>query len=174
MASRMKDSLTNKALRATHTVGQVNSYEMRTFINGAVVKEANGLDNFTLGQLFFEDGIAKVKKPVTGVTGEELFLLVTPEERLDGELLGDFYNGNGERATMAYLLMGFTFETSKIDASTVVVGDKVVWDLTTSAFKKAESGDLTSALKVFQVTSEETEDMYSIDGKDLVQLTVIK
>lgn len=173
MASRMKDALINKALRATHVVGTVNSWNMETFINGALVKETNGLDNYTLGQLFYENGEAKVKKPATGVTGAELFLLVTPEERLEGEMLGDFYNGNGDRATLAYLPLGFTFETSSMSGTTPAIGDKVVWDITNAKFKKAESGDLTGAVKVFQITGIETETMYTIDDKDLYQLTVI-
>lgn len=174
MASRIKDALTNKALRATHVVGTVNSWNMETFINGAVVKEATGIDNYTLGQIFYEDGEAKVKVPVTGATADELFVLVTPEERLEGELLGDFYNGNGERATLAYLNVGFTFETSSMSGLTPAVGDKVVWDITNKIFKKAEALDLTDAVKIFRITGIEDETMYTIDDKDLYQLTVIK
>lgn len=170
MASIRKDALGKVG---THTVGQVNSWNMETFINGAIVGEDGGVDNFRLVQLYYEDGEAKCKYPVAGASAMDLFVTVTPEERLEGELLCNFYNGKGERATLAYLPLGFTFETNAINAEGLVEGDKVV-SAGEGKFKKAEEGDLTAAAKVFQVSAIELDPMYSIDSQELVQLTVIQ
>lgn len=166
MASMGKDALT---VKGTHTVGQVNSWNMETFINGAIVEDKDGVDNFRLVELYFnEDEEACVRYATAATSATSMFVTVTPEERLEGEQLNAFYNGQGEMAAIAYLSQGFTFETSAIVAEGLKIGDTVI----PGADGKFEAG--TEAEKVFQVTDIELDAMYSIDSQELVQLTVIK
>lgn len=175
MASIGQDAL--MGAKAIHTVGQVNSWNMETFINGALVEETDGIDNFRLVELYYNaEGEACVKYATAAAVASNLFVTVTPEERLEGEQLSAFYNGKGDRATLAYLPVGFTFETSAITASTVAVGDYVIQDGITGKFKKDATGltGVATAEKAFQVSGIELDAMYSIDSQELVQLTVIK
>lgn len=181
MATNFKDYLSKK--RKKHTVGQVNSYNFDTVINGAICEE--DLDNFTMGELFYEEveGVQelKVKKATDDCKAHDAVLLVTPEERVakDGiqELLSDFYNGEGERATCAILAPNFTFETSAIDASgvsdTPKVGQYATWDNTAGKFKlKADTDD--TEVKLFRVVDITEDPAFSIDGEILVMLSVLR
>lgn len=181
MASNLKDFLQNK--RTKHTVGQVNSYEFETVINGAICSE--DVDNFVMGELEYKevDGVleACVKKATAGVKAHDAVLLVTPEVRISKgefqELLSDFYNGKGERATCALLKPGFTFETSAFDATDVSgapkVGHYAVWDAVGSKFKlKATTDD--SEVKLFRVVEVTTDVNYSIDDEKMVMLTTLR
>ncbi len=174
MASIRKEALMGKDV--VHTVGQVNSWNMETFINGAIVDTVGGVDNFRLVEIFYKEGEAHVKYATAAAVASNLFVTVTPEERLEGEPLSAFFNGKDERATLAYLPVGFTFETSAITATGLIVGDYVVQDGITGKFKKEATGltGVKAAEKAFQVTDIELDPMYSIDSQELVQLTVIK
>lgn len=168
MATFRKDALGKKG---THAVGQLESWSIDTVINGAIVKtsEGLGLDNFTLGELFFEGGEAHVKKATATTKAEDTVLLATPEVRLADEPLCNFYNGEGERATCVIPKFNLQFSTSKVKAG-AVVGDKVTWDGTEFVKAVAE----ITAEKVFRVVEIEDEAMYSIDGATLFSLNVIK
>lgn len=173
MATFRKDSLGKKG---NHQTGQLNSWVVDTVINGAIVTEANGIDNFTLGEIHYPTGAeeAHVKQATANAKGYDMVLIATPEVRLEGEPLCNFYNGKDERATCVILKQNLTFQTSAFTAvGAAKVGDKAVWDATTKTFKKAESADLTSPEKVFLVTEIETDGFYSIDDKTLVQLKVL-
>lgn len=181
MASNIKDFL--QGARTKHTVGQVNSYEFETVINGAVCSE--NIDNFVMGELEYKevDGVleACVKKATATCKAHDAVLLVTPEVRLSKgefqELLSDFYNGKGERATCALLKPGFTFETSAFDAtdvsSTPKVGQYATWDATGSKFKLKATTDDTE-VKLFRVIEVTTDVNYSIDDEKMVMLTVLR
>ena len=184
MASNIKDFLQGQ--RTKHTVGQVNSYNFDSLINGAVCKE--NLDNFTMGEIEYIKGTdeagaetleAHVKKATADTEAYNSVLLVTPEVRLNTgaiqELLTDFYNAKGERATCAILNPNFTFETSAFDASGVsdkpAVGQYASWDGT--AFKLKASPEGTEK-KLFRVVEVTTDVNYSIDDEEMVMLTVLK
>lgn len=182
MASNLQAFLKGK--RTKHVVGQVNSYEMDTIINGAVCSE--DLDNFTMGEIEYKKNEATgeveahVKKATATTPVGKAVLLVTPERRLDiagiKELLCDFYNEKGERATCATLPMNFSFQTSAFDASAVTgkkaeAGQYASWDGEKFVLADAESEEAT---KTFIVAEVESNFEYSIDDSELVMLTVIK
>lgn len=186
MASNIKDFL--KGARTKHTVGQVNSYNFDTIINGAICKE--DLDNFTMGEIEYAKGTtesgaeeveAYVKKATAETEAYNAVLLVTPEVRLNTgdfkELLCDFYNAKGERATCAILAPNFTFETSAFDAtdvaSTPAVGQYAEWDGVGGKFKLKSAPGGTEK-KLFRVVEVTTDVNYSIDDEPMVMLTVLK
>lgn len=184
MASNIKDFLRGK--RDKHTVGQINSYNFDTVINGAVCDE--DIDNFVLGEIEYKKGTnesgveekeAYVKYATSAVKAYNAVLLVTPEVRLNTgdyqELLCDFYNGKGERATCAILNKNFTFETSAFDASgvneTVEVGQYAIWDDSTKKFKLHSTHQ---GAEINFVVTDYIEDVnYTIDDEPMVQLTVL-
>lgn len=183
MASNIKDFLQGK--RAKHTVGQINSWNFDSIINGAVCKE--DLDNFTMGEIEYAKGTnesgaeeteAYVKKATADTEAHNAVLIVTPEVRLNTgdykELLCDFYNGKGERATCAILNPNFTFETSAFDATEVTtpaVGQYASWDGTKFKLKASPEG---TEKKLFRVVDVTTDVNYSIDDEEMVMLTVLK
>lgn len=167
MASFKKDLL---GKTGGHVVGQIESWTMDTVINGAVAKA--DIDNFTLGELVYENGEAFVKQATATVKAEDAVLICTPEERLEGEPLENFYNATGERVTCAILKQNFQFSTSAVADDITAVGQVAVWDATAKKFKKA--GAEATDSKMFRVVEIEDDAMYSIDGKKLVSLNVIK
>lgn len=186
MASNIKDFL--KGARTKHTVGQVNSYNFDTIINGAICEE--NLDNFTMGEIHYKKGTSEsgaeeveayVKKATAETEAYNAVLLVTPEVRLNTgdfqELLCDFYNAKGERATCAILAPNFTFETSAFDATDVsgtpAVGQYAEWDGVGGKFKLKTTPGGTEK-KLFRVVEVTTDVNYSIDDEPMVMLTVLK
>lgn len=186
MASNIKDFL--KGNRTKHTVGQVNSYNFDSIINGAICKE--NLDNFTMGEIEYtkgtnESGVeeteAYVKKATAETEAYNAVLLVTPEVRLNTgdyqELLCDFYNGKGERATCAILNPNFTFETSAFDATDVAntpaVGQYAEWDGVGGKFKLKATPSGTEK-KLFRVVEVTTDVNYSIDDQEMIMLQTLR
>lgn len=186
MASNIKNFL--KGERTKHTVGQINSYNFDSIINGAVCTE--DLDNFTMGEIEYKEGTyesgsaemeAHVKKATDATEAYNAVLLVTPEVRLNTgdyqELLCDYYNAKGERATCAILNPNFTFETSAFDATEVSdevkAGQYAKWDGDNSVFKITSTPDVT-AKKLFRVVDFTDDVNYSIDDMEMVMLTVLK
>lgn len=178
MASTIKNALMGQGEK--HTVGQINSYEFDTIINGAVCSE--DIDNFTLGEIEYKEGDfgleAHVKKATANSEAYNTVLLVTPEQRLNtngiSERLSDFYNGKGERGTCAILNPNFTFETSAFDKTGVAdvkAGQYATWD--GSKFKISDTAD-AGANKLFRVVDFTDDPSYSIDEEELVMLTVLK
>lgn len=175
MASNIKNFL--KGNRTKHTVGSWTSFIAPvTFTNGAIVAEEGGVDNFCLVEMSYNDGIAEIKYATTSATKDNVFLTMSHEDVLDeyGEYLCDFYNEKGERAVIAYLPTGRTFDTSNYtDAENAKKGDFVVWDAATKKFIKKAVPE-ASDVKVFQVIDVETDEKYSIDNTILVNLVVVR
>ena len=165
-----------------------------------------GMDNFVIGEIVYNpttfggvslgsgslvsdsDRGVVVKVPTATATKNELVLVATPEERLEGEPLSNFYNAHGEKATCYYLTAGLNFETSKfanISGQTAPkVGQYAYWDVTNKTFQISASyptyeegtGDNKVTKNypvVFRVVGFEDDTYYSIDEKELVQLEVL-
>ena len=171
MATFRKDML---GKTGGHAVGQINSWNYDTVINGALVTETEGIDNFTLGELHYTGGVQSVKQATADAEAEDMVLIATPEERLEGEPLENFYNAKGEMAKCVILSQNLEFQTSAVaTVDSVNIGDKMIWDATAKKFKK-DDGAVATAKKVFRVVEIEKDEFYSIDGKTLVALRVIK
>lgn len=171
MATFRKDML---GKTGGHAVGQINSWNYDTVINGALVTEAKGIDNFTLGELHYTGGVQSVKQATAGAEAEDMVLIATPEERLEGEPLENFYNAKDEMAKCVILSQNLEFQTSAVETvESVNIGDKMIWDATAKKFKK-DDDSVATAKKVFRVVEIEKDEFYSIDGKTLVALRVIK
>jgi len=175
MGSNLKFFLNKN--RTKHSVGNVTtSLPIRTFINGAKVVEDEGVDNYSLVELNYVNGVPEVKYATSSATAENVFLTVTPVQVLEqfGEYISDFYNTKGDLANIAYLPQGFSFQTSNMaDVENVEVGNYVVWDTTDNTFV-VKATPTSTDVKVFQVRETESEENFVINGLTLVELIVVR
>lgn len=174
MATRQLVALT---LRGNREIGNLNSIKIRTLSYGALVEGAD-IDNFTLVELGFNTEGERTAKQLSDVTNKS-FLIATPEDRMLGEELVDFYNAVGDRARIVFLDEGVRFDTSAFVFNTGVTevknGQVAHFD---PAQKKYLIQDATSpatayatANKKFLVVSNE-DDLEYTAGKTLVRLEV--
>ena len=181
MASNLKKVLTNT--RTKHTVGNVTSYNaIVNVIDGAKVVEENGVDNYCLVEMSYSSTSKEreCKYATASATTENVFITVTPETVLDkfGEKMCDFYNAEGELATLAYAKPGFAFQTSNVapasgsESTAINVGDYVKWDVTTKKFVVCTPA--TSDIKIWQIRDIEDSERYSIDSMTLYELVTIR
>lgn len=171
MATNQFNALTKKG---THEVGNLNSIQLKTVAYGAIVTAAP-IDNFTMVELGFDAEGERTCKQLSDNT-KKGYLIATPEERLMGEALVDFYNEVGERARIVVLEDGYTrFDTSAY-SGTPKNGSFAYWDVATKKFAIVADGeDLTYAAagNQFLVVSNEDDLDYSL-GKATVRLETIK
>lgn len=120
MASRGLDLL---RLEGGYAVGNLNSYWAKPLANGAIV-ENDKMENFTLVEAYFEDGVRKCKYLTDAKKSENVYLVTTPERRLPDEQLKDFYNAKGEMARLHILEKSLRFESSKVTLNTGVTSVK--------------------------------------------------
>lgn len=170
MATNQFKALTAKG---NHEVGNLNSIQLKTVAYGAIVTDTP-IDNFTMVELDFNAEGERICKQLSDNT-KKGYLIATPEERLMGEALVDFYNEVGERARIVVLEDGYTrFDTSAYDG-TPKNGSLAYWDVASKKFKIIASSDATfeAAANQFLVVSNEEDLDYSL-GKATVRLETIK
>jgi hypothetical protein len=177
MASRGIDALTT---RGTHNVGSLNSLKVKTLANGALVDEADGIDNFTAVELGFNDDGERTCSILTDRTSKT-YIIATVERRLEGEELVDFYNADGERARIIIPESGYTrFESSNYSlndgVTAVAKGQLAHWDVASgkwliSAADAAHADYATANLQLLVVNSE--DNLEYCNGKALVRFEVI-
>ena len=165
--------------RGTHHVGNLNSLKVRTLPHGAKVVDAD-IDNFTLVELDFEAETGeRVCRQLSDVT-KKGYLIATPENRMMGEELVDFYNAVGEYARIVFLDEGLRFETSAFTLNTDVTeiknGYVAHFDPATKTFiisnPASPHADYANAKDKFLVVNSE-EDLEYTNGKPLVRLEVM-
>lgn len=177
MASRIFDALQQVG---THATGNLNSLKVKTVANGAIVEGA-AIDNFTLGELGFNaEGERTVKQ--LAAKGNKAVLVASPETRLLGEAMADFYNAVGERVRCVILEAGYTrFESSAFTLNTGVTevanGQVAHFDVATKKFIISAAGTAhadyaTSSAQFLVVNSE--DDMEYTFGQPMVRFEVIK
>ncbi|MFI2856804.1 hypothetical protein ACH6EH_06660 [Paenibacillus sp. JSM ZJ436] len=173
MATRQQVALTQKGNRE---IGNLNSIKIRTLNHGAVV--VGEIDNFTLVELGFNTEGERTATQLSDVT-KKSYLIATPEKRMLGEELVDFYNAAGERARIVFLDEGVRFDTSAFRLNTGVTsiknGQVAHFDPATKKFVIQESASpvaaYATASKKFVVVSNESDVVYT-SGKALVRLEV--
>lgn len=200
MASLQQEIL---KVKGNHTVGHIasTSQKLRTVMNGGIVKVTaptvnveglgkfrNGIDNYTVAQIKRDPAIAgdadmgvvveKTSEAVGDATSYNLVLVATPEERLEGEPLSNFFNAHGDRATLYPLNQYIAFSTSKytVDSGDPKIGDFAYWDTATDTLKiVANNSDpqFTSAPVKFQVIDFEDDTYYTIDDSKLVTVETL-
>jgi hypothetical protein len=175
MASRGIDAL---KVRGTHNIGALNSLKIKTLANGALVDEANGIDNFTMVELAFDANGERTCKQLAGVD-HKTYLIATIERRLETEELVDFYNANGEMARIVIPEDGLRFQSSAYSlnagVNAVDKGQIAHFDPTTkkyiiSAANAPHADYATSNVKLLVVSDE--EDLEYTAGKTLVRFEV--
>lgn len=166
--------------RGTHAVGNINSWEIETFANGAICE--TDIDNFTLVEVGYNaDGEATCKQ----VSAKEKrgLLICSPETRhFEFEEMCDFFNGKDERGRISYLTEGKRFQTSAYEKNTgtteIKAGMLAHFDVTKKKFiiSKPDSAhaDYEGSANQFVVYHEENDMEFSIDDKTLVTLLVTK
>lgn len=162
MASRMYDLLTQ---RGNHEIGNLNTKWTVHMTNGAMAAE--DMENFTLAEVFYENGIEKCKY-LTDVK-KKGYLITTVEEEhlLDGEEYTDFYNAKGEmvRLTDVEAQKASRFETSAFEKNTGVEtiqkGYVAHFDPTTKKYIISEPtsphADYADAVNKFEVVEVDTD-----------------
>lgn len=174
MATRQLVALTQKG---THEIGNLNSMKIRTLNHGALV-EGTDIDNFTAVELGFNADGERIVKQLSDVT-KKTYLIATPENRMLGEELVDFYNAAGERARIVFLDEGVRFDTSAFKLHTGVTeiknGQVAHFDPASKQYLIQEAASPATAYatanKQFLVVSDE-DDLEYTAGKKLVRLEV--
>ena len=164
--------------RGNHHVGNLNSLKVRTLAHGAKVVDAD-IDNFTLVELDFDAEGERVCRQLSSVT-KKGYLIATPENRMMGEELVDFYNAVGEYARIVFLDEGLRFETSAFTlnagVSEIKNGYVAHFDPASKTFiisdPASPHADYANAANKFLVVSSE-EDLEYTNGKPLVRLEVM-
>jgi hypothetical protein len=153
----------------THSVGNLNSYNVRTIPE--VVAGAD-IDNYTLVELAYADGVRTATQldPNTA-TG---YLICSDEVRYDGEQYKEFYNGTGEFVRVIHLDKGVRFDTSayaQIEATAPAVGQFASWDATAKKFQ-LEATESATAKNTFMVVDINAAE-YGL-GVSNVRLEILK
>lgn len=176
MATRFMDVIKT---RGTHAVGSVNSHNIETLANGAICTEA--IDNFTLVETGFDKDSGERTCSQLKAKGTRGMLIATPEERhYEFEEMCDFYNAKDERVRLIFLTEGKRFQTSAFafhtGTSALKNGLKAHFDVTTKKFLVHDGThtDFAGSANQFMVVGQESDEEYTIDDKELVQLEVIK
>lgn len=177
MATRFEEVLRTKG---KHAVGNINSWEIETFANGAICTE--NIDNFTLVEVSYNEGGEAVCSSLKAPTNRGL-LICSPETRhFEFEEMCDFFNGKDEKARLSYLTEGKRFQTSAYSKNTgveaVKAGMVAHFDPATKKFIISKAGSAHEAYATagnqFVVYHEENDMEYSIDDQTLVTLLVTK
>lgn len=174
MATRQTQVLTTKG---NHEIGNLNSIKIRTLNFGALVS-STPIDNFTLVELGFDADGERICKQLSDVKNKS-YLIASPEDRMLGEELVDFFNDVGERARIVFLDEGVRFDTSAFVKNAGVTdiknGQVAHFDPTKKKFViqdvASPATDYANANKKFLVVSDE-EDLEYTCGKPLVRLEV--
>lgn len=155
-----------------HAVGNLNSLKVKTVANGAICQ--GDIDNFTLVELGFNTDGERIAKQLSAVENKA-YLIATPETRYMGELMGDFFNGDGERARIVILEEGYTrFDTSAFTGEPTN-GKFAHFDPATKKFliHDGTHDDYANASAKFLVVNNEDELDYTF-GQPMVRLEVIE
>lgn len=161
----------------THTVGNLNSFKVRTLPYGAKVDTAD-IDNFTIVELGFNTDGERICKQLSA-KGNKGYLIVAPERRyIEGEPMVNYFNAVGDLARIVFLDEGLRFETSAFTLNTGVTAIKnglvAHFDVTTKKFIISDStaahADYAGSKDKFTVVNDESDECYTIDGKELVRL----
>lgn len=177
MATRFEEVLRS---RGTHAVGNINTWEIETFANGAICEE--NIDNFTLVEVGYNEEGEATCKQLADVANRGL-LICSPETRhFEFEEMCDFFNGKDERARLTYLTEGKRFQTSayakNAGVTEVKAGMVAHFDPITKKYivSKADSphADYAKAGNKFVVYHEENDMEFSIDDQTLVTLLAVK
>lgn len=149
-----------------HTVGNLNSWKIRTLAHGAKVTE--DIDNFKIVELGFDAEGQRTASPLSAVA-DKGYLIASPERRYMDENLDEFYNGEGDFARIVYLDEGLRFETSAftLDAAVTEVanGNVAHFDPATDKFIVHAGAhlDYAGAADKFLVVGSEDDVDYRFD-----------
>lgn len=163
--------------KGTHEIGNLNSIKIRTLNYGALVS-STPIDNFTLVELGYNSDGERICNQLADVKNKS-YLIASPEDRMLGEELVDFFNDIGERARIVFLDEGVRFDTSAFVKNTGVAeiknGQVAHFDPATKKFliqdAMSPTADYSNANKKFEVVLSEKDLDYTC-GKPLVRLEV--
>lgn len=144
-----------------HTVGNINSWKIRTLNHGAKVTE--DIDNFLLVELGFDAEGQRTASPLSAVN-KKGYLIASPERRYMDEKMDQFFNGEGELARVIYLDEGLRFETSAFTGE-VGNGKSAHFDPETKKFLVHDGSheDFANATDKFVVVGDEDDVDYRFE-----------
>lgn len=150
---------------SVHAVGNLNSKDVRTVPE---VMASENLENYTMGQLFYENGIRKVKTATDNT--KEGVLVCAVEVLYDDEAMKEFYVGKDEYTRVIHFDKGVRFETSAYDG-TPVMGQFAHFDTTLDKYV-VEAVESATAKHTFEIVDILTGE-YGF-GLPMIRLEVIK
>ena len=159
MATEFEKSFNNYQ---KHTVGNLNSWKIRTLNHGAKVTE--DVDNFHIVELGFDNEGQRTASYLTDVT-KKGYLIATPERRYMDEPMDSFFNSKDDMARIVYLDEGIRFETSAFDNENVANGNFAHYDPKTKSFiiHDGSHEDYSKATDKFLVVGSEDDVDYRFD-----------
>lgn len=106
MASTILKAYTTEG---THNVGNINSINVLTLANGAVVKTAD-MDNWVIAKLdgTYDADTGRPNCVVASAATDRGYLVASPEQRFLGEEVNNFYNEVGEPVRLVILQPNYT------------------------------------------------------------------
>lgn len=173
MATQAFHAYKNKDVRTVGNVTSSHAY-VQDIPNGAVLLE--DVDNFTLVELSFDANGERAASSLTDVA-KKGYLIASPERRYLGELISEFYNGEGERGRIIILTEGLRFESSAFELSVVTEVEKGQFAHFDPATKKflihdGTHADYANAVNKLLVVSNEEDITYTL-GFPMVRFEVI-
>lgn len=157
------------------TVGNINNWQIRTLNHGALCTE--DIDNFTIVQLGHDENGERTASYLKDVENKG-YLIASPERRYLGEQIDEFFNGEGERARIIYLIEGLRFESSAFELDGVEEIERGLYAHFNPETKKfsihdGDNEDFAKAKDKFLVVNSEEDLEYTL-GQYQVRFEVIK
>lgn len=158
-------------LKTSHHVGNISSVNWNDIPNG--VKASEDVDNFVLGEVFFENGERKLKNATADTKARDAVLVAAVNEGLTNFQsypgLDAFYNGEGEMTRVVHLHKGLQFITSAFKEG-LKNGEEVAFDGKLFDKIPAEGAPEVTLVVVADVDSANYSDLA---GKKTVRLEVL-
>jgi len=178
MATRLFDAISQKG---NHEIGSLNTKWTVHMTNGAEAIE--NIENYTLVETFYENGILKCKY-LTDVEKKGYLVTTVEEDQLmEGETYVDFYNAKGEivRLTDVKAQPNTRFETSAFtknaDVTEIRKGYVAHFDPFTKKYIVSDPAfphaDYAKAVNKFEVVDEDSDFGYAFD-KPTIRLMSIE
>ena len=178
MATRLFDAISQKG---NHEIGSLNTKWTVHMTNGAEAKE--DIENYTLVETFYENGILKCKY-LTDVEKKGYLVTTVEEDQLmEGETYVDFYNAKGEivRLTDVKAQPNTRFETSAFTKNNGVTkiqkGYVAHFDPNTRKYIVSDPeyphASYANAVNKFEVVDEDSDFGYAFD-KPTIRLMSIE
>lgn len=179
MSSIMIDTIKSLG-KVKHAVGNLNNWRVEDLNLGAIVVE-KAMDNFTLGELGFDEKGNRTVKPLSANTVKGVLVASSEDYIKEFETISAFYNGIGDRARILKLVSMKRIDVSNFEGEVEIAskaiknGQKVHYDATKKKYIVSNNGadhaDYATAVNKFVVVNAEVGEL---DGQSLIRIEVVE